>query len=385
MGKSKIELIIIKFLNNEAGYDDLKILDFWLGNTENLPFFNRFVKTNHITNLCMSEFNVEEARLNIKRKLKERKRKTFKKNFYKTTAVAVLAFLLSVPFWYNTTTKNLEYKTVEEKAIVPGTNKAILTLEDGKQITIEEDKNFATNKVYSDGKGLVYTKKQNDKITATVEYNYITVPRGGEFYVELSDGTQVWLNSASKLKYPVSFVKGKTRVVELLYGEAYFDVSPSSKNNNSKFKVTSNLQDIEVLGTKFNINAYQDEEYIITTLVEGKVLVKNLVNNNFLTPRQQAIMNIDTGTIEVLNDVNISEVIAWKNGIFSFKNMALKDIMKTLSRWYDVHVIFTNPEIESVEFTGVLGKEQSIEEILLTIANPNDLIYEIKDKTIIFK
>ena len=200
----------------------------------------------------------------------------------------------------------------------------------------------------------------------------------------MSDGTEVWLNSETQLKYPVNFVKGQTREVELVYGEAYFDVSPSTEHGGSKFRVMNNAQEVEVLGTEFNIKAYRDDTNVYTTLVEGKVVVGNGDLEQYLTPNQQSNINLENNSIKV-TVVDVDVETSWKNGIFSFKGMPLKNIMKVISRWYDVDVVFENKELESIKFKGVLDKYQSVEEILNIMTSSTINNYEIKDKTIILR
>src|SRR5690606_33390781 len=147
---------------------------------------------------------------------------------------------------------------------------------------------------------------------------YLTIPRGGQFNVVLSDGTEVWLNSDTQLKYPVNFVEGQDREVELVFGEAYFDVSPSTEHGGSKFKVMNNAQEVEVLGTEFNIKAYRDDINVYTTLVEGKVVVGNGDLKQYLTPNQLSHLNLENNSIKVrVVDVNVET--SWKKGIFTFK------------------------------------------------------------------
>ena len=188
------------------------------------------------------------------------------------------------------------------------------------------------------------------------------------FFVQLSDGTKVWLNSDSQLKYPINFISGETRQVELVYGEAYFDVSPRIEHKGADFKVYQNKQEIQVLGTEFNIKAYKDETNIYTTLVEGKVAVSFEEYTQDLVPNQQSIVNLNNSKL-IVATVNIYNEISWKEGIFSFEEKSLKEIMKVLSRWYDMDVVFKNKMIEDEEFIGVLGKDQNIEDILSSIKN----------------
>jgi transmembrane sensor len=311
--------------------------------------------------------------------------KLFKKRWYRYAASLVLIltsayFLKDILF--QTAIPNNPNQT-ETSNIVKGTDKAKLTLADGSEIFLEKGRAVKTQNANSNGKEIVYTA--NTKRTATVIYNRLTIPRGGQFFIKLADGTQVWLNSESQLKYPVAFIEGKTREVELIYGEAYFEVTPSSQNNGAKFKVINKSQVIEVLGTAFNLKAYKDENTIYTTLAEGSVAITFDNKSEILVPNQQSIFNTTNGNFK-LKTVDVYNEISWKDGVFSFERKPLKDIMKVFARWYDMEVVFENKSLEDEKFFGVLDKEQSIKEILETIKNFKIIKnYEIKDKTIILK
>ncbi|MCR8667344.1 FecR domain-containing protein [Aestuariibaculum sp. M13] len=298
-------------------------------------------------------------------------------------AAAVLVTFLAIGFLIKQNYTPDETPQIIVNNIEIGSDKATLTLEDGTHVELGEGTSFEGENANSDGENLVY--KRPDSKKGQLAYNYLTIPRGGQFYVELSDGTKVWLNSESQLKYPVSFVEGDTRKVELIYGEAYFDVSPSTENKGSKFKVYNNEQEIKVLGTEFNVKAYKEEFNIYTTLVEGKVEVGFNDKKEFLKPSQQANLDLQTNTFKVY-EVDVYNEISWREGIFSFENKNLKEIMTVLSRWYDTDVIFENKVLEKEEFIGVLGKNQDILEILKTIQNFGIISdYQINDKTIILK
>jgi transmembrane sensor len=195
------------------------------------------------------------------------------------------------------------------------------------------------------------------------------------------------LNSDSKIKYPVKFIKGEKRKVELLYGEAFFDVSPSQNNNGSEFIVSTKTQKINVLGTKFNIKAYSEDDIITTTLVEGKVKVGNGKNQILLGPNQQSKVNSNSPVINV-SDVDVSQQISWINGLFSFNDTSLEDIMYTLSRWYDLEFIFKSANQKDFIFSGILERTKSIDDILLIIektSSSNEINFEINNKIIIIE
>ncbi|MBK0368700.1 FecR family protein [Flavobacterium agrisoli] len=264
-----------------------------------------------------------------------------------------------------------------------GSDKATLTTETGETIVLEKGKSYNGKNTVSNGEELVYVKTNsaNDKVS----YNYLTIPRGGEFFVKLSDGTQIWLNSESKLKYPVSFVEGETRKVELVYGEAYFSVSPSTVHKGAKFQVLTGIQDIEVIGTQFNVKAYRDEDIIYTTLVEGKVAVEIGNKKEFLKPTEQLALNKLNKRTEI-SEVDLYSETAWKKGLFAFKSKKLKEIMQVLARWYDVEIEFEDKSVEDIEFKGVINKNQDIEEILTLIKKTKFInAYEIKKDRIIIK
>lgn len=310
----------------------------------------------------------------------------YKKTIFKYAVAASILILISFTFLFeNNEDIDVILNDVElvKTNIEPGTDKATLTLEDGSQIALEKGETFVSKNISSSDKEIIYEKGESK--TKEIKYNYLTIPRGGQFSIKLSDGTQVWLNSESELKYPVSFIKGETRQVELVYGEAYFDVSPSKDHNGSKFIVFSNEQEVEVLGTEFNIKAYKDEKNIYTTLVEGKVAVNTGSTSQNLIPGQQLKFDIKNKA-SIIKKVDVFNETSWKNGVFSFEDKSLKEMMVVLSRWYDVKVVFKNKEIENEEFIGILRKNQTIQEILISIKNLGVIKnFEIYDKKLILE
>ncbi|MFA9187778.1 FecR family protein [Flavobacterium magnesitis] len=387
MKSTEIENIITKFLSNQASASDLSELEIWIQDSDNKELFDQYVKINYVIEYNMKEFDSSK----IKSKLLEafaiekkvKKRKKFRKLIY-YSAAAVFFGILTMGYFNKTSFfKQPEgIPIIVNNVIKAGTDKAILTLEDGSNVLLEKDKTYEKDNVVSNGKELVCGKNQGK---SGLVYNYLTIPRGGQFQIKLSDGTNVWLNSESKLKFPVAFVEGNPREVELIYGEAFFDVSPSTEHKGAKFKVLNKNQEVEVLGTEFNIKAYKDEDKIYTTLVEGKVTVSDFVLKKYLVPNQQSIINLKNGNITI-NPIDAYNEVLWTKGIFSFKSKTLKEIMNVMSRWYDVQVVFQNTELEKVKFNGVLSKNDDIKEILTIIKKTNFINeYEIKDQKIIIK
>jgi len=306
----------------------------------------------------------------------------YRKAVFKYAVAASLLVFLGLGTFYKQLLFSEDVIVVAKNNIEPGIDKAILTLEDGTNIVLDKETEYHSNKLSTNGKSLVYNKEE--KGGKEIVYNYLTIPRGGQFFVELSDGTKVWLNSESKLKYPISFIKGKPREVELVYGEAYFEVTKSTQNYGSSFLLKTNEQHIEVLGTIFNVKAYRNETEILTTLVEGSVSVSNSINHSLLKPGQQSKLSQTKSDFEIYS-VEIEDQISWRNGEFSFTNKSLDEIAKVLSRWYDVDILITNEDMRYIGFTGVLSKQQSIDYILEIIKNTNNMTYNIDNKTIVIK
>ncbi|MFI0430222.1 FecR family protein [Mariniflexile sp. HMF6888] len=308
----------------------------------------------------------------------------FKKKLFKYGIAASFLILVALTFFMNHNDKLNEQPIIVNNNIEIGTDKATLTLENGTVIPLVKGQKYISSNLESTGEGLVY-KSTNSNNTSEVLYNYLTIPRGGQFHVILSDGTEVWLNSETQLKYPVAFVEGETRKVELVYGEAYFEVSPSTEHHGMRFKVYHKEQDIEVLGTEFNVKAYKDETNIVTTLVHGKVNVNRRGDLYVLKPNEQSILNLTTNKI-TLNEIDVYYETSWRSGVFAFKEKSFAEIMKVMSRWYDMDVVFKDKSLEKKNFRGVLGKEQNIEEIMLAIKNSSSIKnYEINNKTIIIE
>ena len=314
-----------------------------------------------------------------------------RQTWFKYAVAASILLLASLPFLLNGNKASvvetpIVADTTKEETISIGIDKATLTLEDGSSVTLEKGQTYSIDNIQSNGVEIIYKEVDNNVVdNSKIKYNYLTVPRGGQFFINLEDGTKVWLNSESKLKYPISFVKGQDRKVELLYGEAYFDVSPSTNHDGASFKVFSGVQEVEVLGTEFNVKAYHDEDYIYTTLVEGKVVVDNAIKKELLKPSEQSILSKESKSM-VITEVDVYTETSWKNGFFSFRKKSLKDIMIVLSRWYDVDILFLDKDLEEINFKGVLSKNQELKEILTIIKNTNYInAYDINGKTVLIK
>ena len=384
---TKIQIIIVKYLNKEASFIEIEELENWLKKNKNLLIFKRFVETNYLTSLSMTEENIENAKNEIIYRIKKLERKI------KLRKLRVLSIAASVCLIFGITIFNqfklLKPEVKVNQTIEIGSSKAILTLGNGNQVVLEKGKKFQNKTVNSNGEELTYSQKNKSNkksLRNQVSYNILTVPRGGKFFINLSDGSKVWLNSDSQLKYPIKFTDGKTREIELLYGEAFFEISPSENHNGSAFNVFTKSQKINVLGTKFNIKAYNEDKFITTTLVEGNVSVQKGEFIKKLNPEQQAKVNFESNEIQIY-DVDVSQEISWMSDLFSFNEASLEFIMESLSRWYDVEVVWKTGLQKNFIFTGILERSKSIEDIFNIIekTSEGELKFEINDKTILIK
>jgi len=387
MRVSEIQKIIVKFLNKEANIDELEKLDKWLNKKDNTLLFNQFVQVDFLTGISMGEFDVNKAKEQISLRLNEVKRNKRATLLKRMSIAASIALIIGFSFYQFNSFRIVKGEISKiEKKINVGSSKAILTLDNGNQIRLKEGGGYKNEKVSSNGEELIYTQTKDTKLNEKLTYNYLTIPRGGEYVVMLADGTKVWLNSDSKLKYPTRFLKGKTRSVELVYGEAYFEVSHSSKHNGDDFDVYSRSQKVNVLGTEFNIKAYLEDAEIATTLVGGKIMIQKGMTKKYLKPNQQSIIKDDSDSISI-SEVDVAQEISWIKGFYSFNKEPLEKMMETLARWYDAEIIFEKVELKEFVFTGILERADSIDEILKLIegTSEGEIKFEIINKKIIIK
>lgn len=371
-------ILIIKKINNTLSEkENLEFNQWYSESKEHQDYFN------NVKNNKDSQAYIFDRKKNWEA-IEKRTKKNIKPIWKLYGAVATIVLLLSIANFSGLfKEKNKTLEILVNKSIE---NKTILTLGNGSEVILSKDKIYENSNIKSNGKNIAYNSSENKKLLEKeIEYNYLTTKRGSEFSLVLADGTKVWLNSESKLKYPVSFIKGKIRAVELIYGEAYFEVSSSTENEGDGFKVISYLQEVSVLGTHFNVKAYPEDTVITTTLLEGRVLVENTKKEKlYLSPNQQVFLNKKTSAI-MLQEVDAKEEIAWVRGYFNFNNTPLEEITKVLSRWYDVDFLVEGKDVRELKFNGVLSKKEELEFILKAISNTSNLTYELYNDKIKFK
>jgi transmembrane sensor len=252
-------------------------------------------------------------------------------------------------------------KSIIRSTVIPGGSKAILTLADGAKIVLDSAANGAVadqgnTSVVKTSNGEIRYRPNNSRQNA-VAWNTMSTPKGGQYQLTLSDGTKVWLNAASSIRYPASFT-GNDRTVEVT-GEAYFEVT-TDPHSPFHVKIKGGTE-VEVLGTKFNVNAYDDEPGISATLLEGSVKVRTQKKSELLRPGQQA--TIHQSDILVNQHSDIDKVMAWKNGLFNFEDASLTDVMRQLTRWYDIEVRYEDV-VPEIYFAGKMSRDLRLEDIL---------------------
>lgn len=305
----------------------------------------------------------------------------------KIGAAASVILLLSAGLWFvlSRNKKQPPVKLAETRQAMPekdpGRNTAILTLGDNSFVELDSVGNGVVSTQggslvqLADG-ALAYTLQQHTH-SNEITYNKITTPRGGEFTITLSDGTKVWLNAASSLRFPTAF-NGDTREVELT-GEAYMEVA---QDNKRPFAVKIKGVNVAVLGTQFNINGYEDEEEVVTTLVDGRVRV-SAVNNadQLLAPGQHAVLNNNSGNL-FIEKADVAEETAWKNGKTYFNGANIKQIMRQISRWYDVDVVYKGNAV-NMDFTCTVSRKDKLSKLLSLLELTGAVEFTMESNTII--
>jgi ferric-dicitrate binding protein FerR (iron transport regulator) len=377
--------VIWKKIHGQASAEEEALLDEWVArNPSHRKYYDNAVR--YYTK--GTQFANTSAEL--KKALNKIYRKAGIHNPYRnTTIIAITSIAASVllliyfQFSQNIFTGNI-IDGPQAQSIVPGSNKAVLILDDGSQHDLTSGQNTIIDadgaKIKNSGNSLEYVGSSGQ--TTEPKYNTLKIPRGGEYFIVLSDSTRVWLNSETILRFPVQFA-GDIRRVELS-GEAYFEVA---KNAEVPFVVVSDNQQIKVLGTQFNVSSYPDDQQISTTLVEGKVdvsLAGNPETHIVLKPSEQGQFSKENNQM-AKRIVDVTPFVAWKDGRFVFHDQPLQDIMKTLSKWYDVEVVFANEGDKSLRFTGNLERYAEFGSILAKIERTNEVEFEIINNVITIK
>lgn len=355
MERTEAEKLLDKYANGNCTEEELAILHTWYLEQElSVP--------------QISTEEVEMAKQQVWNKLPihdatiSKTVKLFPSRLINRIAVAAVVVLsLSVGYYFIQKEQlNLSSQIAKQEQILPGGNKAVLTFADGSAVDLNQITNGVLRedhgaKIFKTKDGQIYYTNNDNEHTKAIGWNTLSIPAGGYYNVTLSDGTIVWLNAKSSLKYPTEFT-AKERIVELS-GEGYFEVA---HRKNQPFKVITEHQTVEVLGTHFNINAYQDEQSTTTTLLEGSVKINAAGVEKLLAPNQQAKLSAGKMTI---TSYSASNAIDWVNNDFIFDNESLSSIMRKISRWYNVEVSYPT-NLSNIEFTGSISRSKNITQVL---------------------
>ncbi len=376
MTAKKSERLIVKFITNQATTDEIEQLTEWLKEDENQIVFKDFVKTNYAIDTALNSFDSTEVRKQLSERIQKENNVFYKKRFssyYKYAAILIVA--LGGFYLY----KNSGAEQVKQNVIIPRVDEIVLQLGNESQNLNSNDARNVTDKDGNiigkqEGNRLVYAKAYSE---GNLVYNTIRIPYGKKFEVQLSDGTLIHLNAGTSLRYPVQFVKNKNRQVYLL-GEAYFEVE---KDKAHPFNVNTQNGNIEVLGTKFNVDTYSENTSTDVVLVEGKVSLyrEHKINEVYLTPGFKG--SLAKGEIAIPTEqVNTDYYTAWVKGSLVFKNASFADIIKKLERQYNVTFINRNKTLGKEIFNARFDNEP-IEVVLKYFSDSYKIDYQIdRDK-----
>lgn len=381
--------LIGKLLNGDiSAEEDLWLKDWINESAENRMQFEKLTDAGFLENKLnyWNKIDNDKAWNELLGKLPETELEPAKRFNYlsllKYAAIVILALGISILLYRDnrSSTKIDHNKSIAQNPIRPGSNHAILILGNGQKVALKNHAQVSINE--SDGtavsnKNEILAYKHTGKANAgqQVIYNTIVVPRGGEYQVVLADGSKIWMNSSSSLRYPTSFSGSERKVY--LSGEAYFEVA---KNAKMPFIVKTDKAEVKVLGTHFNVKAYNDEDLCKTTLLEGAVSVQSSAMINEIKPGQQAIIN-GQGQQKITSDINVEEEVAWKNGLFMFTKADIKDVMQQVSRWYDIEVVYEG-KVPDLQFSGQLSRKVDFSGFT-NILKYAGLNFTIKGKTVI--
>lgn len=408
----RISYLIFVYLNKTITPAEQQELDLFISSSPaNERFFHQLTRQDNIQNMLAEYGEPDKSRIWQKITDKAPEVQTvalYQKKWWRYAAAAVL--VLGMGSWLflsnqagkgkqNNPALLAQNNTRFTTDIAAGTDKAILTLSNGKMIVLDSQAsgqlslgNPQTTALLEHNK-ITYTNAASGNMPALLTYNTIATPRGGQYQLVLPDGTKVWINAGSFLRFPTAFARGE-RMVELS-GEAYFEVaslyqSQAAGRTNKKIPFIVNIQaagkpqgSIHVLGTHFNVNAYTQND-ILTTLTEGKVKVVSVNDQSaLLQPGEQAKLSgtsTNKNAITVTSDIDTEEVLAWKNGLFHFNNASIQTILEQVARWYDVEVVYeTNT---NVHFSFLLDRKMPVSRLLQILELTGSIHFKIEGKTI---
>lgn len=391
MGKinSIIEIseLIARDITGQLNQQEKDTLEKWIGSSgQNRKLYEKIVEGRNLAERTRiyERIDAENAWKKVSERIIPQSGRRFVPIVYRYAAAILIPLLMGITtYWYL-------YEKPQKMAqpiagIVPGTSHAVLVLANGKNVNLSNDsiKNVIENDgtvIRKSDKELNYTEQVSGNSQKPI-LNTLIVPKGGEYSLILSDGTRVFVNSMSKLVYPVNFTGDKREIT--LEGEAYFEVF---KDKSKPFIVNIKGLKVEVLGTSFNVKAYPDDKQSFTTLVEGKVKLNSGLQTSvvrILEPDQQGVFDPLTSAI-VVQKVDARQFMQWTTGKYTFTNQTLDEMMKTLARWYNFNYQFEEASLKNIRFEGGLNKYESIDPILEIIKRTGKVKVTVKGREVLF-
>ena len=370
-------------LENVLSSEEEQELSSWLSeDVEHGKVFAEIEKIREQAKLLHRDFTPDTE--NVLKRLKgNRGKKVVFRHWWKYAAIFIVPLGIALGLWQGLKREQVVEHRQFSAISTPGTERAILKLLDGKTVILDSTMTSSliaqgTNvRIEMDSNRLLrYSPSDSMTILDENKNNELIIPKGGEYQIMLADGTKVWLNSASKLTFPQYFTGNERRVI--LSGEAFFEVTRDVKK---PFIVETARMDVKVLGTRFNVNAYEDNKEVSTTLVNGSVEVSSGDQQTIrLVPGEQAYG--EENELEK-REVNVRLYTSWIEGKFMFNNTELEEIAKQISRWYDVQIFFSNENVKNVRFTGAIMKFKPLDDLIRMIEKTSQVRFSVKNKTII--
>ena len=373
-----IAAIILAYLRDEMDEEDQRKLEEWLKKSEShqvLLSRIRDEKMQYEDIRKILSYNANSAWLLVRQKAtRKRRRRMFA--IYRVAASIVVVLGVSAMLWMRKD-KPVEIEIADVETITPGRPVAKLTVASGMVYHLDSlnQVELTSSLAENNGKEVVFKDRQEGDSIGEIKYNKIEIPRGGEYKIILSDGTRVYLNSQTELRFPESFANSEQRLV-YLSGEAYFEVA---KNPSKPFIVKCEDYVVKVLGTTFNVNSYENEEVSKTTLATGKIEIDMAGKRKVLKPGQQVV--IKDGEMNV-KEVDVEVYTTWMYENFRFQSESIQEIMTKLSRWYVMDVFYVNESVKNYHFTGYLPRYAQITDVLELLSLTTNIEFDVKGKTV---
>lgn len=364
------------FLKQTLNQEEKEELDNWiLASDENMALFEKMTDEKNLAEAYawFKKMNVAEEFEETKHRIAA-SQKT--KRFWQYTVAASLIIVVSTSIYLYTSPGNKVNNppiATQESDIQPGSDKATLTLEDGTIIALSESgKDTSINdqiKLLQKQGEIVYANKETP---GEIPYHTLTIPRKGHYKLVLPDGSKVWLNAESSIRYPISFIDKERKV--FVTGETFFEVAKDAKK---PFRVVIDDMIVEALGTQFNVNVYPNEPFYTTTLIEGSVLLSKGKNENILKPGQQA--QLSDGDFRIVN-IEVAEATAWKNNQFKFVNTPIETIMRQVERWYDADVVYQDKV--NLHLNATIERNVPVSRLLYILEQTGQVHFKIEGRKI---